>query len=189
MRRAAQIVSVAFVCALLGLLVWKLAHNDSGAVAKDVNQNQIVPAPNFTRPRVDTTGNMSLASLRGKVTVLNFWQSYCPPCTQEARTLAQSSERWKNKGVVFVGVDVQDLRSPALKFMRRFDIKYPIVADGGPLVGRYGVTGYPETFFVTGNGCVVPPHIVGPASHADLNKGIRNALKHANTSCGSGTET
>src|SRR4029079_13434981 len=103
---------------LLGLLVWKLAHNDSGAGAKDVKQNQIVAAPNFTLPRVDTSGNMSLASLRGKVTVLNFWQSYCPPCTQEARTLAQSSERWKNQGGVFVGVDVQACARPAPSSIR-----------------------------------------------------------------------
>ena len=187
-RRVAQICAVGLVFALLGVLVWKLAHNDAGDTAAQADAGNIVPAPDFTRPRVDTSGKMSLASLKGKVKVVNFWQSYCPPCTEEARTLQQSSDNWKNKGVVFVGIDVQDLRGPALAFLKRFEITYPIVADGGPLVGRYGVTGYPETFFVTANGCVVPPHIVGPASHADLNKGIRNAIKHANTSCG-GSET
>jgi cytochrome c biogenesis protein CcmG/thiol:disulfide interchange protein DsbE len=187
MRRVAQGAAVAVVCALLGLLVWDLAHDSAGHVASDVDRNEIVSAPDFTRPRVDTSGTMSLASLRGKVAVLNFWQSYCAPCTHEARTLAQSAKNWRDKGVVFVGIDVQDLRGPALKFIKRFDIEYPIVSDGGRLVGRYGVTGYPETFFVTRKGCVVSPHIVGPASHADLNKGIRNAKKHAATTCGSET--
>jgi cytochrome c biogenesis protein CcmG/thiol:disulfide interchange protein DsbE len=187
MRRVAQACAVGLVVALLGILVWQLAHDNAGRTARDPDKGKITAAPEFTRPRVDTTGTMSLASLTGKVKVINFWQSYCAPCTEEARTLAQSSERWKDKGVVFVGVDVQDLKGPALAFIKRFDIRYPIVSDGGPLVGRYGVTGYPETFFVTGKGCVVPPHIVGPASHEDLNRGIRNAMKHAQTSCG--TET
>jgi cytochrome c biogenesis protein CcmG/thiol:disulfide interchange protein DsbE len=187
MRRAAQVGAVAVVCALLGLLVWDLAHTKGGDVARKVDKEQIVAAPDFTRPRVDTSGSMSLASLRGKVAVLNFWQSYCAPCTQEARTLAQSAKNWRDKGVVFVGIDVQDLRGPALKFLERFDIDYPIVSDGGPLVGRYGVTGYPETFFVNRHGCVVPPHIVGPASHADLNQGIKRALRLAGTTCRSET--
>ena len=57
---------------------------------------------------------------------------------------------------------MQDLRGPARAFIKRFDIDYPIVADGGSLVGRYGVIGYPETFFIDRKGCVVPPHIIGP---------------------------
>ena len=77
---------------------------------------------------------------------------------------------------MFLGVDEQDLRSPALKFIRRFDITYPIVADNLALTGHYGVTGYPETFFIDRRGRVVPPHIVGPASRAKLGEGIRQAL-------------
>ena len=78
--------------------------------------------------------------------------------------------------VVFLGVDEQDLRSPALKFMQRFGITYPIVADNLSLTGHYGVTGYPETFFIDRRGRVVPPHIVGPASRKKLDEGIRKAL-------------
>src|SRR5581483_5392660 len=111
-------------------------------------------------------------SLRGKVVVLNFWQSYCAPCTREARTLADTAERWKDRGVVFLGVDEQDLRGPALKFMRRFDIRYPIVADDLSLTGHYGVTGYPETFFIDRRGRVIPPHIVGPATRETLEQAL-----------------
>jgi cytochrome c biogenesis protein CcmG/thiol:disulfide interchange protein DsbE len=177
MRRAAQVASVAVVLALLGLLVWDLAHSTGGRVARDVDQGKVVVAPAFTRARVDTSGTLSLASLRGKVVVLNFWQSYCAPCTHEARTLARAAKDWERKGVVFVGVDVQDLRGPALAFLKRFDITYPIVSDSGSLVGRYGVTGYPETFFIDRKGRVVPPHIVGPAMRQDLDKGIRRAFR------------
>jgi cytochrome c biogenesis protein CcmG/thiol:disulfide interchange protein DsbE len=175
MRRAAQVVAVAAVLGLLGLLVWDVAHQSGGQVAKEVDAGKQIVAPTFTRNRVDASGTLSLASLRGKVVVLNFWQSYCAPCSREARTLAQAADRWAGKGVVFVGVDELDLRGPAEKFIKRYGITYPIVSDDGPLVGHYGVTGYPETFIVDRQGRVVPPHIVGPATRAALDRAIRHA--------------
>ena len=181
MRSAPQAVAVAVVLGLLGLLVWDLAHSSGGRVAKEVDSGHIFPAPLFTRPRVDVTGTLQLASLRGQVVVVNFWQSYCAPCTKEAPTLAAASRQWRNaKDVVFLGIDVQDLHSAGLKFLERFGITYPNVSDDGSLVGRFGVTGYPETFFVDRRGRVVPVphvgHIVGPATRQVLNAGIRYAL-------------
>jgi cytochrome c biogenesis protein CcmG/thiol:disulfide interchange protein DsbE len=180
MRRLPQLLAVAVVLGLLGLLVWDLVHSQGGKVAKTVDAGKIIQAPLFTRPRVDTSGVLSLTSLRGKVVVINFWQSYCAPCTKEAATLAKASKRWAGKGVVFVGVDEQDLRGPARAFIKRFDIAYPIISDDGPLVGHYGVTGYPETFFVDRRGRVVPlppiGHIVGPATREQLDQGIRRAF-------------
>lgn len=175
MRKAAQIGAVGVVVALLGLLVWNLAHTDGGGVAVDVEKNKIVPAPTWTRKRLNADGELSLASLRGKVVVLNFWQSYCPPCADEAPTLVKAAKAWEGKNVVFVGIDVQDFKAPALKFMKKHGIEYPNVRDNGSLVGRYGVTGYPETFFVTPDGNVVPPHIVGPVERKQLDEGIRRA--------------
>ena len=176
MRRVPQALAVTVVFALLGLLVWDLAHTSGGQVARVVDSGKTILAPTFTRPRIDTTGTLSLAALRGKVVVLNFWQSYCAPCQSEARTLAAASRRWSGKDVVFVGVDELDLRNAALKFMKRFGIAYATITDDGPLVGHYGVTGYPETFIVDRKGFVVPPHIVGPATTAGLDKAIKGAF-------------
>ena len=177
MHRAAQAVAVAFVLGLLSVLVWKVAHQTTSQVERAEQHDQIVAAPLFTKNRVDTSGTLSLASLRGKVVVLNFWQSYCAPCTHEARTLADSARRWATKDVVFLGVDEQDLRGPALKFLKRFDIQYPIVADNLSLTGHYGVTGYPETFFIDRRGRVIPPHVIGPATREKLDAGIQRALQ------------
>jgi cytochrome c biogenesis protein CcmG/thiol:disulfide interchange protein DsbE len=183
MRRGAQIGSVVVVLALLGLLVWKVLHNPKG-LASAVDKQKIVPAYPFTRPRVGAAGTVSLASLRGKVVVLNFWQSYCPPCTHEAPVVSAMAKKWAQKNVVFVGVDEQDLSGPATKFMRRFDITYPVISDDGPLIGHYGVTGYPETFFIDRRGRVIPlppnktgqvGHIVGAATPELLDLGIRTA--------------
>src|SRR5207248_7920214 len=168
-RRVLQGAAVTAVLALLGVLVWDLVHGSGSKIPSEVASNNIVPAPLFTRSRVDTSGKLSLASLRGKVVVLNFWQSYCAPCTGEAPVLAASYRQWRGKGVVFLGVDEQDLRSPALKFIKRFRITYPIVADDLGLTGHYGVTGYPETYFIDRRGRIIPAvangkiigHIVG----------------------------
>ena len=187
MRRGAQIAAVVVVLALLGLLVYKVAHNPKG-IATKVDKQEIVPAYPFSRPRVGIGGTVSLAALRGKVVVLNFWQSYCPPCTREAPVVSEAARRWAGKGVVFVGVDEQDLTGPATKFMKRFDITYPVISDDGPLIGHYGVTGYPETFFIDKHGRVIPlppnksgqvGHIIGPATPALLDLGIRTAMKTA----------
>ena len=175
-RRSLQGVAVALVLGLLALLIWKVVHNPSSPVIRAEQSDAIVAAPPFTKARVDTTGTLSLASLRGKVVVLNFWQSYCAPCTAEAPTLAAGAKHWAGKGVVFVGVDEQDLHAPALKFLRRFGITYPIVADNLSLTGHYGVTGYPETFFIDRRGRVIPPHVIGGVTTKTLDAGIERAL-------------
>jgi cytochrome c biogenesis protein CcmG, thiol:disulfide interchange protein DsbE len=154
-----MIRKILLVCALVVLAAAALAESAPKLSLKDLSGQ-----------------TQKLSSLRGKVVVLNFWQSYCAPCTHEARLLADTSRSWSGKGVVFVGVDEQDLRGPALKFMRRFDITYPIVADDLALTGHYGVTGYPETFFIDRRGRIVSPHIIGPATQKTLEDGINRAL-------------
>lgn len=188
--RIAQIASVTLVVALLGFLVYDITHDNAGQIANTVDSGHNTPAYDFTAQLVGSSRTLSLKSLRGKVVVLNFWQSYCPPCTNEARTVSMVSKRWAGKGVEFVGIDVQDLPGPALKFMHRFDITYPVVSDDGSLVGRYGVTGYPETFFIDRAGMVVsmPPtdcpgnycqigHIIGGATTQTLDAGITAAMR------------
>ncbi len=176
----------AFCKVLSNLLSAVASQRVAASIASAVDSGLIVPASPFSRPRVGAPGNLSLASLRGKVVVLNFWQSYAPPCTSEAPVVSAAAKRWASRGVVFVGVDEQDLPGPATAFMRRFHISYPVIADDGPLIGHYGVTGYPETFFIDRRGRVIPMpptqgqvgHIIGAATTATLNAGIRSALSH-----------
>ena len=177
MRRLPQVLAVSVVAALLGLLVWDLAHSKGGKIAKAVDSGKSVPAFPFTRSRLDTTGTLSLASLKGKVVVLNFWQSYCVPCRGEAKTLQAGFERWHGKDVVFLGVDEIDFRSAGRKFMKTYGMTYATISDDGSLMGHYGVTGVPETFLIDRQGRVVPPHIVGPVTRASLDAAIRRALK------------
>jgi cytochrome c biogenesis protein CcmG, thiol:disulfide interchange protein DsbE len=173
---AVRVVSVAVVLALLGLLVWDVAHGSGAGIAGKVDKGQTVTAPALRLPTFDS-GDLSLASYRGKVVVVNFWASWCVDCKLEAHALATAERRWSGKNVVFLGIDGQDLGSAAKSYMRRYDVSYPVARDiNGSAYKTWGVTGFPETFFVTPTGRVVPPHFDGPVTVADLNSAIKQAL-------------
>jgi cytochrome c biogenesis protein CcmG/thiol:disulfide interchange protein DsbE len=175
-RLGAQALAVGLVLALLALLIWKVAHDSGGGVASKIDSGKVVQAPGFTLARLNRPGDLSLAALRGKPVVLNFWASWCYPCNQEAGTLEAAAQQWAGKASV-VGVDVRDATGDARKFLSQHKISYPVVHDNrDKMWPSYGLTGLPETFFVDPNGRVVG-HVAGQISAADLRRGIEKALK------------
>jgi cytochrome c biogenesis protein CcmG, thiol:disulfide interchange protein DsbE len=168
---ALQTGAVVLVAALLGLLVWKIATRQKDEAKIDK------PAPAFDLARLGAPGKVSLASLRGKPVVLNFWASWCVGCKDESKVLESAWRKWHRK-VVFLGIDgSDDFTGDAQAFMRKHDVSYPAVHDHQlTTVTRYGVTGYPETFFVNRKGKLVG-HIVGAARASALRAGIRDALQ------------
>lgn len=176
LRRLGQVMAVAAVLALLAVLAWRvITDSEAGAVAA-LRRGENPTAPNFTLPRLDQEGTLELASLRGKVVVLNFWASWCLPCKKEAPLLEAAWRKWRSKGVVVVGVDANDLKSDARRFMRRYGVTYPIVHDGpGKWLDDYGLTGFPETFFVRADG-KISSWTQGQLEPGDLDMGIREAL-------------
>jgi cytochrome c biogenesis protein CcmG, thiol:disulfide interchange protein DsbE len=183
LKAIGQGLAVATVIALLGLLVWKIAFADQGGAAAKLAQGEHPVAPGFTLPRLDADSTLSLASLRGKAVVVNFWASWCEPCKDEAPMLQAAYERYRSHGLVVLGVDLEDFRSDARAFMRRYGVTYPVVhaKDKEALVGRYGVTGYPETFFVDRSGRLVGERIAGAINLRDnperFATGIQAALE------------
>lgn len=133
-----------------------LRTNRPAAIAVALARGETPQAPEFTLPRLDTEGTLSLASLRGQVVVINFWASWCIPCKDEAPAIEATWRQYKDKGVVFVGVNVQDLTPKALKFIEDTQATFPNVRSGDNAVYRaYGLTGVPETFFVNRDGRIV----------------------------------
>ena len=158
--QAAQGAAVGLVVLLFGLLVWKLVSDEGGALAAAVARGEKPMAPGFTLSRLDEEGDLTLSSLRGKAVVLNFWASWCIPCKEEAPFLDQVWRGYRDRGLVVVGVDANDFRSDARSFMRRYGLTFPVVYDGpGKTLGRYGVTGFPETFVLDRQGRVVDAFI------------------------------
>jgi cytochrome c biogenesis protein CcmG, thiol:disulfide interchange protein DsbE len=168
LKLTGQVLAVALVAGLLALLIWKVAHG-SGATSEPKN---------FDLPRLDKPGKLELASLRGKVVVLNFFASWCPPCKSEAPQVEQVWQRFRSQGVVVVGIDSKDFSGDARGFMRRYGLTYPVVRDGdGTLWGPYRVTGLPETRVIDRNGKYVGTQFYGATTAADLRSSIEHALR------------
>lgn len=118
------------------------------------------PAPDFTMSLYGG-GNVRLSSLRGKTVVVNFWWSGCAPCVQEAPILQRQWLAWKNKGVVFVGVDeIDDPTSAAPRqFLSQYGVTYPNGWDPGDVDIQFGTTGQPETYFITPRGFIKEKYV------------------------------
>ena len=175
-RLGAQALAVALVVGLLGLLIWKVAHQTGSAnVAAEVSKGKTPAAPDFTLPRLDGDGKLSLAGYDGKPRVVNFWASWCGPCRDEAPLLQNAARAYRGRLVV-VGVDYQDFTGDARKFVHAFGLTYPIGRDGnGSLLARWGVSAAPESFFIDRSGKVVA-HVPGAVTKATLAAGIQKAL-------------
>ena len=172
LKLTGQVLALAAVAGLLGLLVWRLTHQSKPPKIGG-------PAPGFSLKRVDTGGTLDLASLRGKPIVLNFWASWCEPCKGEAKLLEQAWRQYRAQGVVFVGVDYHDVTGDARRFLEHHDITYPTVQDGsGMIADRYGVSAVPETYFIDRRGRLVGEHIKGTVANQQsaFFRGVEAAL-------------
>jgi cytochrome c biogenesis protein CcmG, thiol:disulfide interchange protein DsbE len=118
------------------------------------------PAPAFALETFDGA-SLTLAMHRGKVVVVNFWASWChPACYEEAPVLERNWRGYRDRGVVVLGVDIQDRRPAAEKFIRDFGLTFPNAQDvSGAVSVDYGVYGVPETFFVDRHGRIRVKHV------------------------------
>jgi cytochrome c biogenesis protein CcmG/thiol:disulfide interchange protein DsbE len=133
-------------------------------------------APDFTLTLFDG-GTISLEDLRGKAVLLNFWASWCPPCRVEAPALQAAWERYKDKEVVFLGVNIQDKEKDARAFIKEFGITYLNGRDpSGRVSLDYGTWGIPETFFIDREGRITYKQ-VGAVEQGIITVKVEEALK------------
>ena len=168
--RIVQATALVAVVALFSLLVWKLTHP-----VKPAKVGRPVPA--FSLRRLAGTGTVTLGSLQGKPSVINFFASWCGPCKTEAPLLESAWQQYKGR-VNFIGIDYNDVTSDGLRFMRAHGITFTTLRGGnGKLGDAYGLTGVPETFVVDAKGRLLT-HIAGTlTAHRDaFFDGIRAAL-------------
>jgi cytochrome c biogenesis protein CcmG/thiol:disulfide interchange protein DsbE len=176
MKLAGQMVAVGLVASMLGLLAWKVTHDDTGNPAAAFERGENPVAPVFTLDRMDADGELRLSSLRGKVVVVNFWAAWCDPCKKEMPRLEDAWRRYRDRGVTFVGVNTTDFSGDAQRFLRRYQVTFPIVRDGnGRVLARYGGLPIPWTYFVGRDGRIVG-YIRGEVTEDALEDGLRQAL-------------
>jgi cytochrome c biogenesis protein CcmG, thiol:disulfide interchange protein DsbE len=129
-------------------------------------------APEFTVQDSDRT--VSLTQFRGKIVVLNFWASWCPPCVDELPSLMQLQTALQGKGVVVLGVSVDADAADYQKFLKEHDINFLTVRDPGEqnrtntgvlarVSSKYGTYRFPETYIIDRDG-VLRRKLIGPAN-------------------------
>jgi cytochrome c biogenesis protein CcmG/thiol:disulfide interchange protein DsbE len=157
LKRLLQALGIAAMVGLVVVLVVAVENSRSkDAFVKSVAAGRLPAAPAFDLPALDGPGRVRLADYRGKIVVVNFWASWCDPCLDEAPLLATMAAEQQKAGVVFVGVDANDVVDDARAFAKRFSLGYAQAHDGdGSEKDRFGVTGFPETFVLDRNGRAV----------------------------------
>jgi cytochrome c biogenesis protein CcmG/thiol:disulfide interchange protein DsbE len=179
-RYALQGLAVALVASLVGLLVWQVTTKEAGAgLVGAVEGGEKPAAPPLELPALDGDGTVSLSEYRGRAVVLNFWASWCEPCKREAPMLEDAWRRYRDRGLVVIGVDAQDFKRDARRFVKRYGLTYPIAYDGpGESLSRYGLSGFPETWWIDRRGRLVA-YSRGEFTREELERHVERALESA----------
>ncbi len=136
-----------------------------------------VPAARDFEMPLFAGGSVRLSDYRGQVVVLNFWASWCVPCRDEAPGYQKLYLEYKERGVVFLGVNIQDTEKDARAFIKEFSITYPNGRDvSGTIYIQYGVSGVPETFIIDTGGNIVRKHR-GPLNEYQLRRYLEETLR------------
>jgi thiol-disulfide isomerase/thioredoxin len=165
------VVFLATMVAAVGLLGWFEAR---GGIFEEGT-----PAPPFVLPRLEGEP-VSLAELKGRVVVVNFWATWCPPCREEMPYLLKTVQEFEPRGVTLVAISNDDLpeqREVVTEFVKRLPALRPYVALGQGEVGAaYRVKALPSLFVIDRQGRVTASH-QGQASEAQIRGWVEAALQ------------
>jgi cytochrome c biogenesis protein CcmG/thiol:disulfide interchange protein DsbE len=141
---------------LLGLVTLFLAGCYRGSRPPHIG----TAAPDFTIQDADR--KVSLNQLRGKIVVLNFWATWCPPCVDEMPSLVQMQQKMKGKGVEVLAVSVDADQGAYQKFLKDYNVNLLTVRDPDQKSNNlYGTFKFPETYIIDRQG-VLRRKFVGP---------------------------
>lgn len=120
-------------------------------------RSNTVDAPDFNLPTA--SGNVSLASLRGKVVYVDFWASWCGPCRQSFPWMATINDEYKDKGLVIVAINLDKSRDLAESFLERYNAPFTVAFDPSAKTAEsYRVQAMPSSFLIDRNGKIVWTH-------------------------------
>jgi len=117
----------------------------------------------------DLNGNaIKLSDYKGKLILLDFWSTWCPPCRIEAPELQKVYKEMKDHNIEFIGIAVWDEEEKIKDFIKEFNVNYPNLVDAnGRVAIDYGVRGVPEKYLINREGFLVSK-IAGPISYERL---------------------
>ena len=188
-RARVVVIVLATLLAFLAtwLVVWANGSSNDGGGHRTALGTPIAldrPAPRFTRRLLIGSVSMGLGRYEGRVVVLNFWASTCPPCRKEVPELAELSRTYRSMGVRVLGVDYVDGSAAAAAFARSHGMTYPSVIDANGRVGDdYGIFGLPTTYIIGPDGRI--RFVVNGRLHLDpFTQALRSVLGPATSGTG-----
>ena len=168
------------VVSLVTILLFGSAPGSSASVVFPTTELSTVaakpPAPDFTLPNSEG-GAVKLSDLRGKVIVLNFWATWCPPCREEMPSMQTLWESFKDEDFELLAVNVGEDEDMVFAFRHELSktLKFPILLDEKSQVARlYPIRGLPTTYVLDKQGRIVYQAVGGRDWNSD---GIKQALR------------
>jgi peroxiredoxin len=134
-------------------------------------------APAWSLPGLDGK-TVNLSDFKGKIVILDFWATWCPPCREEIPSFIQIQKEFSDKGVVVVGIALDEEGAKVVKpFAKKKEINYPLVIGKTSTTEDYGgIEGIPTTFIINADGKIVGKH-VGLTTKAEFLKELAPLLK------------
>jgi len=182
-RWIAAIIIGAIALASLAALLWPLLNKpatvtDAGVIRAQIEADGAAgrigaPAPDFEWTSLDGQ-TLRLSTYRGKVVVVNFWATWCPPCREEMPALQRVAA--SEPDVVVLEVDLMEPGDKARSFLDSLglDRLQPVLDGDGATTRRFGVLSLPSTFFVDKTGVIRHLELTA-MSEAQIRTGIQKA--------------
>jgi len=134
------------------------------------------PAPELVAARWLGDAAKPLAASRGKVVLLNFWATWCGPCKVEIPAFVELYDQYKDKGLMSLGVSIEDTVEQLRPFMKEYRMQYPVLQMTPDIETAYGpFYGVPMTFFIARDGTICRRHM-GPATKQQFEQEIKALL-------------